>query len=322
MNTETLASNLRNAIASNDKYHVGLYGEEACRRLMQQQMALDALKKRQDAARVAISDGRDTEPATGETARETELQDFKQENDWLAGEWVRLLHALGIEDAWRVLDRDDGFIDPPSKVVLNAIAPKPAPDENAREKELNILAIENNWLVNEWLRLFDALNVKDAKRVLDMDDADAHDPSEAVLDAITPKPTPAMEENPEREAAIQAENAWLREEWARVLESLGREDAERILDMEDEGADAPSTVVLDELWKQRVTTTALCSEVARMEPEPAKEQEPEPERKCRTCKWYVHERLRCDIGWDGECHRYPEWSTRIDNDWCGEWEER
>ena len=197
MNTETLATNLRNAIASNDKYHVGLYGEEACRRLMQQQRALDALKKRQDAARGADTDGRDTEPATDETASETELQ---------------------------------------------------------------ALAKERDWLYNEWLR---------------------------------------------------------------VLDELGRDDAERILDMEDDSADPPATVVLDELWKQRVTTTALCSEVARMEPEPAKE--PEPERgTCDNCGWFE----RCescnsyDVGWDGECHRYPEPSSHDDDDWCGEWVER
>ena len=176
MNTETLANNLRNAIAFNDKYHVELYGEEACRRLMQQQRALDALKERQDAARGADTDGRDTEPATDETARETELQALAKERDWLYNEWMRVLDELGYG-----------------------------------------------------------------------------------------------------------------------------EDAERIIDRDDDSADSPSTVVLDELWKHRVTTTALCSEVARMEPEPAKE--PEPERgTCDNCKWFERDESSNSYEWDGECH--------------------
>lgn len=258
MKTETLAANLRNAISSGDSYHIELYGEEACRRLVQQKDALDALQAQRDAARAAVMEKRDTEPVADDSACETAIR------------------------------------------------------------------TENNWLRDEWLRLFDVLNVGDAERVLDIEYEGAPAPSEAAIDALTPKPTPDMEENPERETELQQlakERDWLYNEWLRVLDELGYgEDAERIIDRDDDSADAPSTVVLDELWKQRVTTTALCSEVARMEP--AKEPEPESERKCRTCKWYVPEQLRCDIGWDGECHRYPDWITRVDADWCGEWEER
>ena len=148
MDTKTLAANLRQAIAGCGDYHIERWGRELADRAEELQRALDALKKRQDAARGAILDGRDTEPATGETARETELQDFKQENDWLAGEWVRLLHALGIEDAWRVLDRDDELVDPPATVALNAITPKPTPamEENP-ERDVIRTCINCRWYV-------------------------------------------------------------------------------------------------------------------------------------------------------------------------------
>ena len=176
MKTETLAANLRNAISSGDKYHIELYGEEACRRLVQQKDALDALQAQRDAARAAVMERRDTKPTADETAREAELQQLAKERDWLYNEWMRVLDELGYG-----------------------------------------------------------------------------------------------------------------------------EDAERIIDRDDDSADAPSTVVLDELWKHRVTTTALCSEVARMEPEPAKE--PEPERgTCDNCKWFERDESSNSYEWDGECH--------------------
>lgn len=192
MDTRTLAANLRQAIAGCGDYHIERWGRELADRAEELQRVVDARQTRHNAARGAVVEERDTEPATDETARETELQGLKNEN------------------------------------------------------------------------------------------------------------------------------AWLREEWLRLLDSMGREDAHRILDMDDDGADAPSTVVLDELWKQRVATTALCAEVARMEP--AKE----TERKCESCKWFDRDEPRSsyDVGWDGECHRYPEPSTHDDDDWCGEWEER
>lgn len=73
MNTETLTANLRRAIDNDDGYHIGLYGEEACRRLMQQKRALDAFESRRDAARGADMHAPDTEPAPAESGRETAI---------------------------------------------------------------------------------------------------------------------------------------------------------------------------------------------------------------------------------------------------------
>ena len=68
MGTKTLVKNLRAAIAEDDKYHIALYGEEACRKLLQQKRALDAFESQRDAARGADADRHDTEPAPGKTA--------------------------------------------------------------------------------------------------------------------------------------------------------------------------------------------------------------------------------------------------------------
>lgn len=67
MGTKTLVKNLRKAIAEDDRYHIALYGEEACRRLLQQKRALDAFESQREAARTPDADKPDTEPAAEQT---------------------------------------------------------------------------------------------------------------------------------------------------------------------------------------------------------------------------------------------------------------